>query len=669
MKRAAVFAGLVVGWLALLLAPAAPASAHAVLASSTPPANAILTTAPSEVVLTFSEAVRQVPDKIRVIAPDGSRADTGEPTFSGAVVSIAVDPLKPNGTYLVTYRVISADSHPVAGGYTYSVGAPSAPPSAAGGTADEETSRLLAVTIPIVKYVGYGGLVLLVGPTLVLALLWPQRLSRTAPTRLAYVGLGLVAFSTLIELWLQAPYTTGGGYFDGTALRDVLASQFGTTHLVRLAVLIAAAFLLRPVLSGRGGPADRALLAILAIVGLATWPLSGHAGASPVPSVSVVVDAAHLAGMAVWLGGLVMLVGFLLPQADERELGAILPVWSRWAALAVAGLLLAGAIQALIEVSTVSALFGTTYGRVIIAKVVLFSVVIAVAAYSRRLVRARVAASRPFPLRRAIWAELGITAVVLALSASLVQITPGAYGGGERDRRRGDDVLLVADHRRPLQPPGRRRPGGCRQQLGPPVRVHQGQPAAAGGRVAGDGGAAVGRHRADGDPPAAVDRQPRQRRDQPADRGAVGNAFHRTDFRHRPGNGDRHRAREVRGSLHDPSPGSRGRAGCRRHARRRLRLRRARLGARDRQPAGSHAGLVRAVRVPRAQRERRRVHRQARGEPAGRRAGGLGVDPAGARLDGGRRAGDAADADRGARHADHRGSSRRSPGRRPGAVA
>jgi copper transport protein len=424
VKRAAVFAGLVVGWLALLLAPAAPASAHAVLASSTPPANAILTTAPSEVVLTFTEAVRQVPDKIRVIAPDGSRADTGEPTFSGAVVSIAVDPLKPNGTYLVTYRVISADSHPVAGGYTYSVGAPSAPPTAAGGAADEETSRLLAVTIPIVKYVGYGGLVLLVGPTLVLALLWPQRLSRTAPTRLAYVGLGLVAFSTVIELWLQAPYTTGGGYFDGAALRDVLASQFGTTHLIRLAVLIAAAFLLRPVLSGRGGTADRALLAILAIVGLATWPLSGHAGASPVPSVSVVVDATHLAGMAVWLGGLVMLVGFLLPQADERELGAILPVWSRWAALAVAGLFLAGSIQALIEVSTVSALFGTTYGRVIIAKIVLFSVVIAVAAYSRRLVRMRVAASRPFPLRRAIWAELGITAVVLALSASLVQITP-----------------------------------------------------------------------------------------------------------------------------------------------------------------------------------------------------------------------------------------------------
>jgi copper transport protein len=423
VRRATVLAGLIAGWLALLLAPAAPASAHAVLEASTPPANAVLTAAPSEVVLTFSESVRRVPDKIRVIAPDGSRADTGEPTFSGSVVSVAVDQNKGEGTYLVTYRVISADSHPVSGGYVYSVGAPSAPPSAAD-SGSEATSPFLTVAMPTVKYLGYLGLVLVVGPALVLAMLWPRRLSRQGPTALAYAGLGLIAFSTLLDLWLQAPYSTGGGYLDGSALRDVLGSQFGAAHIARLGVLIAVGVLLRPVLAGRGGTADRALLAILAVVGLGTWPLSGHPAASPVPSVSVVVDTAHLAGMAVWLGGLLMLVGFLLRQADEYELSAILPVWSRWAALAVAGLFLAGTVQALIEVGTLSALVETTYGRVIIAKIVLFTAVIGVAAYSRRLVRARVAAGRPGVLGKAITLELGITVVVLALSAALVQITP-----------------------------------------------------------------------------------------------------------------------------------------------------------------------------------------------------------------------------------------------------
>ena len=130
---------------------------------------------------------------------------------------------------------------------------------------------------------------------------------------------------------------------------------------------------------------------MLGVVGLATWPLAGHPAASPVPAVSVVVDAVHLAGMAVWLGGLVMLVAFLLRQADERELGAILPVWSRWAALAVTALLLAGIVQALIEVGTLEALFSTTYGQLIIAKVVLFAVVLAVAAFSRSRCRKRAA--------------------------------------------------------------------------------------------------------------------------------------------------------------------------------------------------------------------------------------------------------------------------------------
>jgi copper transport protein len=423
VKRVAVFIGLLVAASAALLLPATPASAHAALESTSPAAGAVVNATPSQVVLTFSESVRKVPGKIQVLAPDNSRADKREPVFDGRVVTIPVDTGKGTGTYLVTYRVISADSHPVSGSFTYSVGAPSAPPTGSG-TTQQKDDPFLQVAFPTVRYFGYAGLVLLVGPALVLALLWPRRLPRRDPTILAWFGVGLIVVSTVLELFLQAPYSTGGGYLDGAALRDVLGSQFGTTHLIRLAVLIAGAVLLRPVLAGRDGTADRVLLAILAVVGLATWPLSGHPSASPLPSVSVVVDTVHLASMAVWLGGLVMLVAFLLRQADTRELHAILPVWSRWAALAVSGLFLAGTVQGLIEVGTPSALFGTTYGRIIIAKIALFATVIGVAAYSRRMVRARTAPSQPVLLRRAVGVELGVVAVVLALSATLVQITP-----------------------------------------------------------------------------------------------------------------------------------------------------------------------------------------------------------------------------------------------------
>ncbi|MEU1964124.1 copper resistance protein CopC [Micromonospora sediminicola] len=422
--RSGAVAGLLLLLVTLLLAPATPASAHAVLVSSSPAASAVVPEAPAQVVITFSEGVRKVPGKVRVIAPDGSRADRGEPTFQGAEVTIPVDPSGARGTYLVSYRVISADSHPVSGAFTYSVGAPSEPPTDTG--SDNRANPVTENAVKVAKWVGYVGLLLLVGPALVLAALWPRRLSRRGPGRLAWTGLGVLAAATVAELWLQVPYTNGGGLFDvtGAGLGDVLGSAYGTTHLVRLGLLAAAAFLLRPLFAGPVGRTDGIILAVLGGAALFTWPLAGHAAASPAPAVSVVVDAVHLGGMAVWLGGLVMLAVFLLRRADERELDAILPIWSRWAALAVAALLLAGTVQGLIEVASPTALVDTTYGRLLLAKIVLFALVIGVAAYSRALVRRRVAAGRPGSMRRAVVAELAITAVVLGLSATLVQTTP-----------------------------------------------------------------------------------------------------------------------------------------------------------------------------------------------------------------------------------------------------
>jgi len=425
---------MIAGALATLALPAAPASAHAVLASSNPIGNSVLQAAPAEVVLTFSESVRKVPDRIRIIGPDGKRVDEGDARYDGSVVTIPVQQTGAQGTYLVSYRVISADSHPVSGGFTYSVGAPSTtPPTDA---ADEQGDNVVVATgMKVARYIGYAGLVLLVGPVLVVSLLWPTRLARSGPAALIWTGMGLVTFSTLVSLFLEVPYTTGGGPFDidGDGLRNVLSTTFGTAHLIRLGLLVAIALLLRPLLRGETGRVDQILLAVLGGAAILTWPVAGHPAASPVAAVSVVVDAVHLASMAVWLGGLTMLVAFLLRQANERELGAILPIWSRWATLAVGALVLAGTVQALIEVGTPDALVSTTYGRLIIAKVVLLGAVVGVAAYSRKLVLSRMAPGEPRRLRRSVGLELGITAVVLGLAAVLVQTTPARTASANED--------------------------------------------------------------------------------------------------------------------------------------------------------------------------------------------------------------------------------------------
>jgi copper transport protein len=422
----AACAGLFFGLFAVLLGPASPASAHAALVASDPQNGSVVPDAPNKITLTFTETVQLVQGKIQVLGPDNKRADQGDPQSAGDTVTIPLRSGGGRGTYLVSFRVISADSHPIGGTVTYSVGAASTAPT--GIDTAQAVDPVVRVLIPVGKYLGYAGLVLLVGPVLVLALLWPHRLSRRGPARLIYSGIGLILGSTLLGLWLQGPYAEGTGLFGASVsnFRDVLGSTYGAVMLVRLGVILAGTVLLRPLLKGSGGEskADLALLGVLGVAALATWPLTGHPTASPVAGVSVVVDAIHLASMSVWLGGLVMLVAFLLPRANERELGAILPIWSRWAATAVASLLIAGTVSALIEVATFKGLVSSAYGQLILVKIALAVGVISVAAVSRRLVRNRSAESGPKVLRRMVFAELGVTAVILGVTAALVQIPP-----------------------------------------------------------------------------------------------------------------------------------------------------------------------------------------------------------------------------------------------------
>lgn len=405
-----------------LILPAAPASAHAVLTSTNPAQGSVVAEPPTEVVLTFTEGVSPITGRVKVIAPDGRRADAGEPRAAGTELIIPLAPGGPEGTYLVTFRVVSSDSHPVTGSFTYSVGAPSTPPTADG--ADVSSSGFVTVAFPVVRWIGYLGLVLVVGAAVMLTLLWPQRLDRRRPAQVAWVGAAMVALATVGELLLQVPYVSGG--FGRAAVQEVLASQFGAAHLVRLGVVGAATVLLRPVVRGRGWGADGVLLAVLATIGIATWSVSGHPSGSPVPMVTVVADMIHLASMSVWVGGLVMLALFLLPRATATELGAIVPVWSRWATYAVATLLLTGVAQTLVQVGGVDALLSTRYGWTVIAKVSLVAVVLAVAVLSRRLVAPIAAGSDTAPrrLRRIVIAEAGVTALVLAVTSVLVQTTP-----------------------------------------------------------------------------------------------------------------------------------------------------------------------------------------------------------------------------------------------------
>ncbi|MGW4947874.1 copper resistance CopC/CopD family protein [Actinoplanes sp. NPDC004185] len=418
--------------LGAVLLPAAPASAHAALTTATPEPGSVVATAPGEITLTFTEGITPVPDRTQVLAPDGKRI-TGAVAAAGSTLRIQVRRAdQPLGTYLVSYRIISSDSHPVGGAMTFSVGAPSArPPESDPGSVHPS----VAAAVPALKFIGYAGLTLIIGPALLLALLWPRRLSRRGPILLVRAGVIGTAASTLGALWTQAPNSSGAPLWDVsvTELADVLASPFGVILLARLAVLAAATALLLPVLHGTGRRWHGGVLLALAVAGLTTWPLTGHAADSPLAAAIVTADVVHLAAMAVWLGGLVTLAVFLLRGAHPRVLGVILPAWSRWAALAVVWLVGAGTLQAVVQVGSLGALWGTGYGRLLLGKIAILAGVLAAAAFARRMVRrAQVRDGGVATLRRTVGAEVAATVLVLGLSAVLVQVTPGRNATGER---------------------------------------------------------------------------------------------------------------------------------------------------------------------------------------------------------------------------------------------
>lgn len=119
--------------LATLFTAAAPASAHAALTASDPKDGAVVATAPAQVTLSFSEQVALGDDSIRVLDPQGKRVDTGElrDMCSGNTIryGTALHSGLPNGTYTVAWQAVSADSHPISGAFTFSIGAPRRPMS------------------------------------------------------------------------------------------------------------------------------------------------------------------------------------------------------------------------------------------------------------------------------------------------------------------------------------------------------------------------------------------------------------------------------------------------------------------------------------------------------------------------------------------------------------
>ena len=450
---------------------APPAAAHATLVSTDPGEGASVATVPTEVTLEFSEGVSLGAGYARILASDGERVDTGAAAVVGRVLTIPLRGDLPEDGYLVTYRVVSADSHPISGAYSFVVGDGELV-AASAGAGEDATDPVVAVALPASRWLGFAGLALAVGVPVLALTCWPGGWGSTSLRRLATWGAGAVAASALLNFLLQGPYAaaTGlGSALDPSLLAATATSAAGWTLLTRAVLAAALALVLRPAWH-RGSPPSvpgTVLAGTLAVLLVVSTAAIGHPVAGPWPGLAVPVAAVHAAGMAVWLGGLVALLAVVLrPETPAADLAGVLPPWSRIAFGAVAALVVTGTVQAVREVESQTALFATTYGWLLVAKLVLVLVLLAAAGVSRVWVQQRLGVRRPRPggrrtltahafaatgpsgtrteeaaglrgrlqsegaaehvpaLRRSVLVEFAVAAVVLALSAVLVGTPP-----------------------------------------------------------------------------------------------------------------------------------------------------------------------------------------------------------------------------------------------------
>lgn len=410
---------------------AGPASAHATLVATDPAEGAVLAEAPGTVTFTFDEPVQLVPDGLLAFDAEGQRVDV-EPSAKGVEVTGRLPGELDDGTYVITWRVVSADGHPIAGSLTFHVGAPSpkvVPPQT--GPADPGA---VPTVQGIVQGLDYAALLLAGGLAIFLA--WTSRGVRL-PEEVRRRLVRVLRWSALVAvLAAAAAVPLAGAYQLGSGLGGVLDPASLDPALVQddLQVLALQAAGLG-VAAWAAGQARSSLVVDL-VTALAVWSpaLVGHTRAYEPSMLLVVTDALHLGAGAVWLGGLTGLA-LALPAIAGRPKDAarLIARFSTLAAGLLAALALTGVLMGWRIVGAWAPLVEETWGRLLLVKVALVLVVVAIAAYNRFRLVPRVASDGGHDqrrlaaglVRRTVVAEAALLVAVLGVTGFLTQKPPG----------------------------------------------------------------------------------------------------------------------------------------------------------------------------------------------------------------------------------------------------
>jgi copper transport protein len=398
------------------LALPAAAWAHAALLQTTPVASRVVNTAPAQVTLRYSEPVEPRFAIVSVTNAAGDKEAAGTPARSAANPDTLVVPLKKlaEGWYLVYWRVISVDGHPVRGAFTFAVGPNPGPapqfviPSTSETAA---TPKLVAA-----RWVAFLAMMAAIGLFVLRIAVARPVVARVSGTRLRDVSIafGVASAVALVAipvyfLLSTAEFALRSFWSSGALFPLVRVSAFGRGWLdleIVFALFVGAAtvaiWLDRPERRQRSVAALLALVGAMAAAGavLLVPGTAGHAGQTAPRGLSLAFDWLHLVAGSVWVGGLIGLVVLAATLPAARRVAALVvcvPRFSNVALVSVLVLVGAGIGSAVQHLPTLASLWQTSYGKALLVKIALLGAALLLAAVNllRTVPRFRACAQRP----------------------------------------------------------------------------------------------------------------------------------------------------------------------------------------------------------------------------------------------------------------------------------
>ena len=397
------------------------ASAHAILESSSPASSALLTSSPKEIRLDFDEQIESTLGNIRLYDSEQreiSIKKTVRSSTDASVVSAGVPELK-NGVYVVVWRVVSADGHPVSGAFPFEIGTKSTGTSAA--LLEDIVNRTEATSplknpMSFLRLLGFLGLILLIG---CVSLLWRSSLLGNARVRrtLRYSSV-LIAVSSLGLLLMQGPYTAGKSWeslFDSVLIGDVVQTRLGIALFIR-AICALAWGVIAVTASASVSRRWRMGVVATALVTIATYATSGHQSAGTLPAVFVPLDMVHLAAISTWVGALLVLAVIHRDNDVENEAKR----FSRMATWSMPLVVVTGVVQGLHLMGGISTITQSSFGKLLLLKILLVAGVVLLGSKAR----GQLAAGGFSSISKIIRWESTVVVLVLAVTSLMVAQSP-----------------------------------------------------------------------------------------------------------------------------------------------------------------------------------------------------------------------------------------------------